>query len=288
MAEMKEIVVLSGKGGTGKTLVCASFAALAGRVVLVDADVEAPNLRLIVGTEKPKEEHIYKGGEVARVDGQLCTGCGGCVEACRFGAVSLNGRAVVDPLLCEGCAACFYACPHGAVVMEERASGRWWVADCRYGVIVHGRLEVGVGLSGKLVSEMKQQARRLEGEYTLRLVDGPPGIGCPVIASLTGADLAVIVAEPTLSGLHDAQRVAQLAGRFGIKTALCVNKADLNPQMSARIRRWAESASVVWLGELMFDEWAHLAMVEGVSPVERGGALAEAVKAVWTRIRALI
>lgn len=281
-------MVVSGKGGTGKTLLVASLAVLAEHVLLVDADVEAPNLRIIVGAAPPREEHYYYGGEVARIDGDHCKGCGRCVDVCRFGAVSINGVAVVDGLQCEGCAACFHACPENAVVMERRCSGQWWVADCRYGVIVHGKLAVGEGTSGKLVSEMKGYARKLVGDFLMRLIDGPPGAGCPVIAALTGADLAVVVTEPTLSGLHDAKRVTDVAAHFGVKTAVCVNKADLNPQITATLKKWVQQNNFIWLGELPFDKAAYEAMSQGISVVEQGGHLAEAIKQLWKTLKSCL
>ena len=281
---MKEIVVVSGKGGTGKTLVCASFAALAGNAILVDADVEAPNLRLVVGAGRILEEHTHSDSEVARVDTSLCKGCGKCAEVCRFGAVALNGVAVVDDLSCEGCAACFYTCPEKAIVMEPRINGRWWVAECRYGLIFHGRLEVGEGLSGKLVAVLKERARKQSGNYRLRIVDGPPGIGCPVLAALTGADFVVVVTEPTLSGLHDAERVVGVAQHFGLKVGVCVNKADLNPDMTAKLHNWVAQKRLVWLGELPFDETAYSAMANGTSPVELGGRLAAALQSLYRTV----
>ncbi len=232
---MKQLVILSGKGGTGKTSVAASLAHLGAQevsIVMADADVDAANLELVLDPVR-REEHEFSGGRRAAIDVERCVACGLCAEACRFDAVVPGAGQPyrIDPLACEGCAACFYVCPAEAVDMVDAASGLWFRSDTRFGPLFHARLFAGQENSGKLVTLVKQQARQLalDTEAALLLVDGPPGIGCPVIASVAGADMALMVVEPTISGVHDLERVLATAGHFGVPAAVMVNKADLNP-----------------------------------------------------------
>jgi len=275
-----EICVVSGKGGTGKTLVTASLAALDGNCVLVDADVDAPNLAMVVGAEEPRESHDYKGGELAVVNETACVGCGECVRVCRFDAVHLDAPpAKVDAIACEGCAACHYACPEGAVAMEERTSGRWQEVPCRFGTIVHGAVLPGEGNSGKFVTELRRHAAEIADGRTV-LTDGPPGIGCPVIAALSGVDFALIVAEPTTAGLDDAARVADLARQIRLRSGLCVNKADLDPEFAEKAEKWARDNDIAFLGRLPFSSSAYEAMLSGRAPVEVEGELSAALKSL--------
>jgi MinD superfamily P-loop ATPase len=234
---MREIVVLSGKGGTGKTSLTAAFAGLADAQVICDLDVDAPDLHLLLKPEHRHASDFYSGAE-AVVSADRCTGCGLCVTMCRFDAVRLNGdAAAVSPLKCEGCKLCVQMCPEGAIDFPQRHCGRWYISDTRFGTLVHAQLFPGQENSGRLVALLRQQARELarqDGSGWI-LSDGPPGIGCPVISSLSGADLAVIVTEPTPSGVHDLQRILDLCDHFRVPAAVIVNKFDLNAALAERI-----------------------------------------------------
>ena len=233
---MKEIVVLSGKGGTGKTSLTAVFASLMSKAVLVDCDVDAANLHLLLNP-LVEERHDFVGAAKARVDTTACNGCGLCIEGCRFEAIRLNGIAAVDPLHCEGCGICARICPVGAVSLESRVCGQWFLSRTRNGPMFHARLAPGQDNSGKLVSTLRQSARTLDNQIGADwiLVDGPPGAGCPVISSLTGSDYVVMVTEPTLSGSSDLQRAVAVADHFPVPTGIIINKADINPEIAGRI-----------------------------------------------------
>jgi len=229
---MKEVVVLSGKGGTGKTSLVGSFAAIAQSKVLADCDVDAADLHLLLNPEQ-KEENEFWSGQVAVIDGEKCTECGLCQELCYFHAIS---DFKVDPVSCEGCGFCYHACPDKAITMTECLSGHWFVSQTRYGPLVHARLGIAEENSGKLVAVVRQNARsiaeRENHEYII--TDGPPGIGCPVISSLSGTDLALLVTEPTLSGIHDLERVLGVCRHFGVPALVCVNKYDINEDNTRR------------------------------------------------------
>ncbi|NWF52770.1 MAG: 4Fe-4S binding protein, partial [Nitrospirae bacterium] len=207
---MKQIVVISGKGGTGKTILTASFASLAKNKVMADCDVDAADLHLLLQPEI-KERHEFRSGVTATIDKELCQGCGECISVCRFNAISEDFT--VDPISCEGCTICSYVCPAGAIKLEENISGEWFVSETKYGPFVHAKLGIAEENSGKLVSVVRQKAKEIAEKENLDyvIIDGPPGIGCPVIASLANVDLAMIVTEPTLSGIHDMERVAQVS-----------------------------------------------------------------------------
>ncbi len=288
---MKQLVILSGKGGTGKTTVAAALAHLAARelsVVLADADVDAANLELVLSPER-QEEHPFTGGKVAVIDPEKCIGCGVCKAACRFDAVhSLpDARYRVDPLACEGCAACFYRCPGEAIRMEERESGRWYRSRTRFGPLFHARLFPGQENSGKLVTLVKQQARlwALDTGADLVLVDGPPGIGCPVISASAGADLALLVAEPTVSGVHDLERILATTDHFGVPAQVVLNKADLNPGRANEIRAFCARREVPVVGSIPYDVVVTEAMVQGRTVTEHAdGPVSRALAEVWERI----
>ena len=276
---MKEIVILSGKGGTGKTSVTASFAALAHNAVMADCDVDAADLHLVLSPDVRRRE-IFVQGNLANVRKDACNACGRCLDVCRFGAVRLEGgRAVIDPLSCEGCGVCVWNCPQKAIDFPERECGEWFVSETRFGPMVHARLRAAAENSGKLVSLVRREARREaeEGNRELLISDGPPGVGCPVIASLTGADATMIVTEPTMSGEHDMRRVLELAKHFKVPAYLCVNKWDINPAMALRIERFAAQNGVVALGRISYDSGVTEAQVRGVTVVEydKGAAAAE-------------
>jgi MinD superfamily P-loop ATPase len=286
---VKEIVVISGKGGTGKTSVVASFAALAENKIVADCDVDAADLYLVL---EPQIEHRedFSGGKVARISPEDCESCGRCEELCRFEAVGRpegeNGYRI-DPISCEGCGVCMRACPAQAIALEPVVNGEWFISRTRHGPMVHGRLGIAEENSGKMVSLIRNQAKRLAREQNrdLLIVDGSPGIGCPVIASVTGADLALIVTEPTLSGLHDLQRVIETTRHFEVPTAVCVNKWDLNPELADRIEREAQSQDLAVVGRIRYDVTVVKAQIEGQSAVEyANGPLAADFRALWEAV----
>lgn len=291
---MKQLVILSGKGGTGKTSVAAAFAELAARdgtsvrAILADADVDASNLELVLAPNK-LEEHAFMGGQVAVIDPSLCDGCGICVDVCRFDA--LDGMTLpptVDPIACDGCAACVYQCPHEAIHMELQLAGHWFRSQSRYGPLFHAALRPAQENSGKLVTMVKQQARllALDEGYDLVIVDGPPGIGCPVISAASGAALAVIVAEPTAAGVHDMERVLQTTEHFGVPSLVCINKADLHPSGAAAIEAYCQEKGLPVLGRLPFDTRVTEAMVQGqpVTEYSPDSPISEALREAWRRV----
>ena len=288
---MKQLVILSGKGGTGKTTVAAALAHLASQeisIVLADADVDASNLELVLDPTKQKE-HDFMGGQVAIIDPEKCTACGICADVCRFDAV-ISGDEVyrVDPLACEGCASCFYQCPEGAIRMEEQQAGMWFRSDTRFGLLFHAHLFAGQENSGKLVTLVKQQGRLrvLDTEAELLLVDGPPGIGCPVISASAGADMALHVVEPTVSGVHDLERIMGTTDHFGVPSLVVINKADLNLARADEITAFCAGQGVGVVGRIPYDTVVTEAMVQG-QPVtaHTDGPVTEALQGVWTRIK---
>ncbi|MBN1917683.1 MAG: 4Fe-4S dicluster domain-containing protein [Verrucomicrobia bacterium] len=291
---MKELIVISGKGGTGKTSLVASFAALAGRAVLADCDVDAADLHLILD---PKTWHreSFSGGKEARILVEECIACARCQAVCRFGAIRYDGppsRTIaktyrVEPIACEGCGVCVRFCPTDAIVFQPVVTGEWFVSETRHGAMVHARLRPGGENSGKLVTVVRTQARELaeRDQCDLILVDGAPGIGCPVVASITGADMVLIVTEPTLSGLHDFERVHALVRHFGIPALLCVNKHDINPAISERIAATAERLGVRVVGTIPYDTAFTRAQLDGVSIVEyAGSSTADHVRRLWAAV----
>jgi len=287
---MKQLVIISGKGGTGKTIISASFATLAQRKVIADCDVDAANLYLLLHPEV-QEEHSFSGGKKARVYLEKCTGCGECLDLCRFSAISEeDGKISIDPFSCEGCGVCSYICPTEAISMEMNVSGNWFVSQTKYGPFVHARLGIGEENSGKLVAEVRKKAKEIAESDGLDLIiiDGPPGIGCPVIASLSGTDIALVVTEPTLSGIHDMERVIQMAAHFGTKTACCINKFDLNLNLSNRIEDWCHKNSVPVVGKIPFDELVSQSLIQGIPLTEFvvNSVTKEIIK-MWQRILTL-
>ena len=241
---MKQLIILSGKGGTGKTSIGAAFAHLSSQgsmnnqVILADADVDAANLELVL---RPQimEEQEFTGGKLAIIDQSTCASCGDCVEMCRFDAINYSdGQYVVDPIACDGCAACVYQCSSESIEMHEQVVGKIYFSESRYGPLYHANLFPGADNSGKLVTLVKQRARlhALDEDRKLVIVDGPPGIGCPVIAATSGADLALIVAEPTIAGVHDMYRALETVKHFGVEAQVCINKADVYPDRYRRDR----------------------------------------------------
>lgn len=253
---MKTLVIASGKGGTGKTTLTAVFAQAAsrnGRVVLADCDVEASNLPIALHADLTSCES-FPGAAKAVVDPWLCAGCGACVEACRFSAARLvDMRAVVDPWACEGCGACAVACQRGAIVMEQGTAGMAAVGAAATGAIAFGQLDPGQDLSGKLVTEVRRSAAEMAEGEALLLIDGPPGVGCPVIASVTNADLLLAVAEPSVSGEHDLRRLVRLARQLGVQVVAVLNKANLSAIGAKRVKAACLTDGVEILGEIPFD-----------------------------------
>ncbi len=281
---MKQITVISGKGGTGKTTIVASLAALArGHVVIADCDVDAPDLHLILHPEV-MERRDFLGMKMAFIDRSLCTDCGKCQEHCRFEAI--HNRAV-DPLACEGCGVCQFVCPAGAVSMMDRLSGYADISETRFGPLVHADMFPGEEASGKLVAMVREMARDVAERLNLELVliDGSPGIGCPVIASLTGTDLAVVVTEPTISGAHDLERILGVVEHFGIKPLVCINKFDLNPDAAVKIEEHCRNRGVKVIGRIPFDPIVVEAMVYGRAVVEMEGLAADAINELWEKLQ---
>ncbi len=284
---MKQIAVVSGKGGTGKTSLVAALAALArGRAVYADCDVDAPDLHLIL-LPKVMERREFFGIKRAFIDSEKCTQCGSCQDACRFAAI---GDFQVDPALCEGCGVCKLVCPAKAVQMRESLAGYAYISDTRFGPLVHAELFPGEEASGKLVAMVREMAREQAAMHKLDLIliDGSPGIGCPVIASLTGVDLALVVTEPTVTGEHDLGRILDVANHFGIKTAVCINKSDLNPAGSGQIESLCEERAVIVAGRLPFHSSVVEAMVSSRSVVELGGPVAQAISEMWNNLEELL
>jgi MinD superfamily P-loop ATPase len=291
---MQQLVILSGKGGTGKTSLAAAFAHLAHdgptpvRAVLADADVDAANLELVLRPER-LETHDFTGGSLAVIDPQLCNACAACEQACRFDAIlpgSLTYR--VDVIACEGCAACVYRCPQDAIQMQLQTAGQWYCSNSRYGLLFHAELRPAQENSGKLVTLVKQQARlaALDGNLPLLIVDGPPGIGCPVISALSGADLALIVAEPTASGLHDMKRILKTAEHFRLPALVCINKEDLSYLESRMIEAYCWDNDFEIAGKIPFDQSVTRAMISGepITAFNPASPASQAVIGIWQKI----
>jgi len=281
---MKSILFLSGKGGTGKTSLAGAFAVLAQDKVLADCDVDAANLHLLLAPEIV-DDGIYQGSKLAVKDEAACVACGRCREVCRFHAVSES--CAIDPYLCEGCGACETACPADAIELVVQDTGRWYTAKSRLGPLASAELIPGEETSGKLVAEVKEKAAALcaEAKAERLLIDGSPGIGCPVIASASGVDTVVLVTEPTLSGLHDLRRILGVVRHFGIPAYLVINKRDLNPTVAEQIAAFAAEEDLPILGGIPYDPKVTEAMVAGRSAVEEEGSPAgDAMRRVFDRL----
>ena len=282
---MKQIVIISGKGGTGKTVLTGSFAVLAKNKVMLDCDVDAADLHLLLHP-KVKDRHEFRSGQTAVIDKNLCKECGKCISVCRFGAIKADYS--IEHFSCEGCALCSHICPQEAIHMVENIAGEWFVSDTQYGLFVHAKLGIGEENSGKLVAKIRQIAKELAEKQALDyvIIDGPPGIGCPVIASLSGVDYALIVTEPTLSGLHDAKRVMEVAKHFNIPVKLVVNKYDLNEAMTKRIEEFCRKHDVPVIGKIAFDKDVVKALVVGKTIVEYARCAAgEEVRKIWEELQ---
>lgn len=294
---MKQLVILSGKGGTGKTSVAAALAHLASSempIVLADADVDAANLELVLAPA-PLEEHVFMGGQVAIIDPDLCQQCGRCYEVCRFDAVirdeSLPRDTAyrIDALACEGCASCVHQCPEDAIRTEEQQAGLWFRSETSFGPLFHAHLFAAQENSGKLVTLVKQHGRLLahdEGRGLL-IVDGPPGIGCPVISACAGADLALLVTEPTVSGVHDLERILGTVTHFRLPALVLVNKTDVNPVQTASIEAYCLEHGIGLVGKLPYDDAVTRAMVQGqpVTSFQPEGPTTQALRLTWDRVQ---
>ncbi len=291
---MKELVVISGKGGTGKTSIVASFAGLAKNAVFADCDVDAADLHLVL-EPKIKQKSDFSGGKRATIIAEKCNSCGKCRDLCRFGAINLNGGGndvvdktfTVDPISCEGCKVCAEFCPVDAIEFNDCINGQWFISDTRFGPMVHAKLGIAEENSGKLVTLIRKEAKRIasEEQKNLIIVDGSPGIGCPVIASITGAALLLIITEPTLSGKHDLGRVADLAASFGIPTLLCINKYDLNTEITAQIAAEADNRGIKLAGKIRYDKAFTKAQIMRATVIEyTGGWISEEIKTLWRNV----
>ena len=282
---MQELVIISGKGGTGKTSLTAAFAALAQPVALADCDVDAADLHLML-RPRIRQREEFCSGATAVIHPERCTQCGACRAACRFDAI--DAAFVVDPLACEGCRVCLYACPVQAVTMEENVCGEWFVSDTDYGAMAHAALGVAAENSGKLVATVRQQAKRIAAEEgrDLILIDGSPGIGCPVISSIAGASLVCVVTEPTLSGLHDLRRVVDLTAHFNMPASVCVNKADINADMTARILAYCAEYALPVVGAIPYDPIMVEAVVKQtpLTVLSPDAPTARAIRKIWERL----
>jgi MinD superfamily P-loop ATPase len=286
---MKEIVIISGKGGTGKTTMTAAFAALAKNKVMADCDVDAADLHLILNPEIQHEEDFYS-GKTAFIRENDCTQCGKCVEVCQFDAISPDF--VVDPIACEGCGVCVWFCPVNAIDFNDNLSGRWFISNTRFGPMVHAKLGIAEENSGKLVSLVRRQAKLLAEQENLDyiIVDGAPGIGCPVISSITGANAVLVVTEPTLSGRHDLERVVSLAAdHFQIPTFVCVNKFDLNEELTDQIEQYCQENNIGFVGKIPYDTMVTEAMVQRKTIIEfSDGQIAREIIRIWEKMNHLI
>ncbi len=281
---MRQIVVISGKGGTGKTILTASFAALAKNKIMVDCDVDAADLHLLLHPTV-KEHHEFESGKTAKLDKKKCKQCGKCITVCRFDAVSDDF--LIDPISCEGCGLCGLICPVGAITMEENIAGEWFISNTQYGPFVHAKLGIAEENSGKLVAKIRQVSKEIAERDKLDyvIVDGPPGIGCPVIASLSGMDCAVVVTEPTLSGLHDAKRVIEVCTHFKVPVKMVINKYDHNIYMTQEVEAYCRSGGIEIVGKILFDSSIPKTLVKGITAVEGASEeVAKEIKDIWGRI----
>ncbi len=278
---MKQLTVISGKGGTGKTTITAAFASLAKNAIFADCDCDAPDLQLILKPEVVEEED-YVGSAVAvrEVD---CSKCGKCKEVCRFDAIDEEMRIVETK--CEGCGACAFVCPEDAIEMRKERTGTVYSSQTRFGPMVHAELRIGEEASGKLVTQVRKKAQDLASDSDLIIIDGSPGIGCPVIASITGVDAVLVVAEPTVTGLYDMGRVLEVAEHFGIPASVCVNKYDINEEKVKEIEKFCRARGVPVLGKLPYDDVATKAMINEQTVIEHSNSeLSKRLKEVWEKI----
>jgi len=280
--KLKQIAVVSGKGGTGKTTITASFAVLAHDTVIADCDVDAPDLHMLLHPQTMKTQE-FKGSKLAVIDRTKCTECGLCQNSCRFDAISESVE--IDPFSCEGCGVCVIVCPEEAISLKERISGYAFISKTKYGSMSHARLNPGESNSGKLVTLVRHNARQIAEEENrdLILIDGPPGIGCPVIASVTGVDAGLVVTEPTMSGIHDLNRALQLLKHFNILPLVCINQYDINKENTEILVKFCEKNKLEVAGKIPFDPTVTEAMVAGKTVVEHSpeNIVSQEIEATW-------
>jgi len=277
---MKQLTIISGKGGTGKTTITAAFATLSDSHVIADCDVDAADLHLILEPSIERSEEFY-GGRTAVIDSDKCQQCDECIRVCRFDAIE---DYTVDPISCEGCGICVHACPEGAVTMEMHMSGHWFISHTRCGPMTHAKLGIAEENSGKLVTLVRQQAKLIAEKESKKyiIIDGPPGIGCPVIAAITGVDLLLAVTEPTLSGIHDLERVVGVARHFNIPVVVCINKYDINPDNSFAIEEYCKKNELEVAGQILYDPDVTKAMVNKQSVIEYPcGEVTNEITKIW-------
>jgi MinD superfamily P-loop ATPase len=282
---MKEIVIISGKGGTGKTTLTASLAALWDNIIIADCDVDAADLHLLLNPEI-KEKNDFYSGLLPVINQEICTECGKCIEVCQFNAIDKNYK--INEINCEGCGVCKHFCPPDAITFQDRLCGEWYISGTRFGPMVHARLGVAQENSGKLVTLIKKKARALAEKYhrDFVLIDGSPGIGCPVISSIGGAALVVIIVEPTISGIHDMDRVIKLIQHFKIPAGIVINKNDLNNEMSNNIEAKAKQNKFNLFGKIHYDPVVTRAMVEGKTVIEYSdNSITGEIKNIYNKIK---
>lgn len=290
---MKEIVVLSGKGGTGKTSITAGFAALgAKQLVLADCDVDAADMHLLTAPQILRQEDFYS-GKTAKVITEGCVHCFKCMEVCHFDAVlHKEGEFVIDPLECEGCSYCYHICPTHTIEMLPRLAGKFYVSRTRFdNTLVHARLGIAADNSGKLVTKVREEAKKIAEKEQMKyvLVDASPGIGCPVVASLTGADFVVMITEPTVSGLHDLSRVYELIEKLHLQSGCIINKANLNKNMAGKIKHFLKSKNIELLCEMPYNIRFTEAISQGKTIVEYDdGILKEKITSTWEKVKELV
>lgn len=286
---MKQILVISGKGGTGKTIVAASLVVLAKKSLIADCDVDAADLHLLLHPEI-KQTHDFTGLPKAIIDQGKCTGCGECVEVCKYNAILKNGDSQyeIDTISCEGCAVCTHICPAQAISMNEHKAGQWFISETQFGTMVHAKLGIAEENSGMLVTTVRKEAQAIAQKNNLEyvIIDGPPGIGCPVIASLTGVDIALIVTEPTLSGIHDMTRVLKLTDSLGIKAACVINKYDININNTEKISDLCHNTETPILGQIPYDESVIESIVAGVPlPMHVDNNTTAILEQIWQQLK---
>lgn len=285
---MKELTVISGKGGTGKTSLVASMITLAEQVVICDCDVDAANLHLLLAPKVLAGEE-FVGGKKAVIDQEKCQRCGECVQACQFGAIT---DFVVNEWACEGCGLCARICPAEAAKMVDHVSGKWFISDTAYGPFIHAKLGIAEGNSGLLVARVRKAAKEVAEERNIPLIitDGPPGIGCPVISALSGTDLALVITEPTASGIHDMERIVQLAGNFDCKVAVCINKYTLHSESAKQLEKRAEQLQIPVVGRIPYHQVMHQAVIkrQPVTLLDNNNSIQQEIKNLWSNIYKLI
>ncbi len=285
---MKQLLILSGKGGTGKTTIASAFIKLSKARTYADCDVDAPNLHLITKQNSLSKKTDYYGLPKAEIDTELCMGCGKCMQNCRFEAISADGKYKVDPFACEGCGVCELVCPVGAVYLKPAVAGELMLYADKEEVFSTAQLKMGSGTSGMLVTEVKKQMKSAAADVEFAIIDGSPGIGCPVIASLSGVDMVLIVAEPSISGISDMERIINTAAKFGIKTAVCINKFDTNMQNTEKIENFCTDRGISLMGRIPFDSDAVKAINNGQTIVDIDCASGAAVKAIYSKTMELL